>query len=246
MNNIKIYSLLLKHSKEFLILKNKEGLWELPGGTFNLKDESYQFKVATEIENLVPTVEPIRLYYSNFMTLYKEKNLEIFKQQLEISEYARYINLNEDSCKFIDLRSFLKEPNKVHSNKTLLDCILKFYKLKDTPAVIEDGWKETTQSYELKYKGKPLSEKYSPSFRQVWLLDVQCSDAPKELNREVEYIWESWSLGNDFYYKKFTLKDLKLEYEEDLPLITKYILEEIHNRDLSIKDEDQILIHWWW
>ena len=244
-----IYALLTDHNQEFLVIKNGAGSWQLPGGYLDVNSDSIlQLEVVDKINEIIPKNDGYKIgfHYPEYSSKYEEGNIIIFHQQLMIEDYSYKINLEEETSKFVTLREFLKESNKIHTNETIISVYKDFYKLKDSQSIIEEGWSDKTSSYHHKWNDTPNPKDVNPALKQVWVLDLQWSDCPEELEREAKYIWQSWSLGNDHCYKEFTLEDLKSDYSTDLPLINKYISEQIEFRNLDIKEKEQILIHWWW
>lgn len=244
-----IYSLLTNHNQEFLVIKNEAGSWQLPGGCLAINSDSIlQIEVVDKINETIPKDDgdKISIHYPEYISKYEEDDVIIFHQQLMIEDYSDKINLEEETGKFVTLQEFLKESNKIHTNETINSVYKDFYKLKDSQSIIEEGWSNKTSSYHHKWNDTPNPKDVEPALKQVWVLDLQWSDCPKELEREAKYMWESWNLGNNHCYKDFTLKELKSAYSTDLPLIIKYISEQIEIRNLDIKEKDQILIHWWW
>ena len=69
--------------------------------------------------------------------------------------------------------------------------------------------------------------------KSVIVMDVQWSDCPEDVVKEVKQLWGDYDHGNDYYYQKFDV----LESYEDYPLIAKY---------LESKGILECLIHWWW
>lgn len=244
-----IYALLTNHNQEFLIVKNEVGSWQLPGGYLDINPKDIiQLEIPDKINKTIPKDEGTRisLYYPEYSTKYEEGSTIIFHQKLMVEDYSYKINLEEETSKFVSLQEFLKESDKIHKNETITSVYKDFYKLKDSQSIIEDGWNDKTSSYHHKWHDTPNPDNVDQALKQVWVLDLQWSNCPEELEREAKYIWECWSLSNDYCYKQFTLKDLKLEHSLDLPLINKYILEQIEVRNLDIKEDENILIHWWW
>ena len=244
-----IYALLTDHNEEFLVIKNEVGSWQLPGGHLDVNPNGIlQLEIVDKINEIIPKNDGynIGFHYPEYSSKYEEGNIIIFHQQLMIEDYSYKINLEEETSKFVTLREFLKESNKIHTNETIISVYKDFYKLKDSQSIIEEGWSDKTSSYHHKWNDTPNPKDVNPALKQVWVLDLQWSDCPEELEREAKYIWQSWSLGNDHCYKQFTLEDLKSDYSTDLPLINKYISEQIEFRNLDIKEKEQILIHWWW
>lgn len=244
-----IYALLTDHNQEFLVIKNEVGSWQLPGGHLDVNPNGIlQLEIVDKINKIIPKNDGYKIgfHYPEYSSKYEEGNIIIFHQQLMIEDYSYKINLEEETSKFVTLQEFLKESNKIHTNETIISVYKDFYKLKDSQSIIEEGWSDKTSSYHHKWNDTPNPIDVNPALKQVWVLDLQWSDCPEELQREAKYIWQSWSLGNDHCYKQFTLEDLKSDYSTDLPLINKYISEQIEIRNLDIKEKEQVLIHWWW
>lgn len=107
------------------------------------------------------------------------------------------------------------------------------------------NWSGKTTSFHHKWFDTPNPEGVDQAFRQVYLLDVQWSDCPIEVEREVRELWKDFSLGNDHSIVKWSKSDL-LEWEDSYPVIIQYIREQIEKRNLQIGDDELILIHWWW
>ncbi len=100
-------------------------------------------------------------------------------------------------------------------------------------------WSGVTTAYPHKHDpSAPLPADTQKALHKVWLLDVQWSDCPVEVEAEVQQMWRDYSLANDHSVIKTTLCDLLDEH----PLIAKFILEQ----EPSIGHDEKIFIHWWW
>lgn len=81
------------------------------------------------------------------------------------------------------------------------------------------------------------------SVRSVKLFDVQWSDCPVEIEEIVEKMWQDYELGNDHYHLTFKgFDDLKemMSDEVDFELVKEYL------QTKGVKDNDEVIIHWWW
>jgi len=73
-----------------------------------------------------------------------------------------------------------------------------------------------------------------PALSQVWLLEAQWSDIPKDVQDEVKKIWRENNYGNDYYYFVW---DKIWDDDEQYPALAKY---------LSERNVTKCLIHYWW
>ncbi len=122
-------------------------------------------------------------------------------------------------------------------------------------------WSGITSSYHHKWNKTPNPPDTEAGLRKVWFLDAQWSTCPIEVENQVKDLWRLLSLGNDHYMIKTSLEDLT-EYEEDdveveawddaqskwstKRLRTNAILQWLREQAPDIKDDEQIVIHWWW
>lgn len=89
-------------------------------------------------------------------------------------------------------------------------------------------------SYSSKWDKEPDGES---SVYKVWFFDVQWSDCPDEVQDEVRHAWSAYELGNDKYIIKRELDD---ELFEDYPLIYMWL------KHKGVKENEKVIIHWWW
>jgi hypothetical protein len=73
----------------------------------------------------------------------------------------------------------------------------------------------------------------TPALHTATVLEAQWSDCPEDVYEEVVQMWQNFELGNDFSYVTWDA-----EFEEDYPIIAKYIAD--HNVT------GECLIHFWW
>lgn len=104
------------------------------------------------------------------------------------------------------------------------------------------------------------------ALRKNWVLDVQWSDCPKEVEDEVKQLWLYFELGNDNYVLIRSISDF-IEMEEDGQMLEEWVDEDPNNpekewgwikvpaafpnlkkylREGGIKDDEEVWIHWWW
>ncbi len=131
--------------------------------------------------------------------------------------------------------------------------------MKDTSEKIV--WSGKTTSYHHKWNDTPNPPDVEAGFRKVWFLDAQWSTCPVEVEGQVKDLWRLNGLGNDRYVLRTSITDL-LEYEIDkcdveqwdsanikwqkVKLKTNAIVQWIKEQAPEIKDDELILIHWWW
>lgn len=82
------------------------------------------------------------------------------------------------------------------------------------------------------WKEKDISE-VNDCIQSVTLFDVQWSNCPVEVEKEVIRLWQDRELDNDHCYFKWGHKDDANEY----PIIDEY---------LKSRGITKCLIHWWW
>jgi hypothetical protein len=75
------------------------------------------------------------------------------------------------------------------------------------------------------------------SVYKVWFFDVQWSDCPEEVEKEVIKAWRSYELGNDQYILK---KSLDEELFEEMPCVYYWL------KHKGVQDNEEVIIHWWW
>ena len=120
--------------------------------------------------------------------------------------------------------------------KVLLDTPTITDKLKGTDdmegflALI--GTKDT--SYASKWDRKPDGKN---SVQKVWFFDVQWSDCPEEVEKEVRHMWRDYELGNDHFMVK---RELDEELFEAYPMIYMWL------KHKGVQEGEQAIIHWWW
>lgn len=90
----------------------------------------------------------------------------------------------------------------------------------------------------------PVDQKYhsanpKDSIRKIWFFDVQWSDCPNFVEKEVRKLWADHELGNDgFIYKynpKYNKEFLSIEYP--------YIYGWFKHKGV---ENEEVVIHWWW
>lgn len=75
------------------------------------------------------------------------------------------------------------------------------------------------------------------SVRKITYFDVQWSDCPKEVEKEVAMIWKDHELGNDNYIYKTCLDE---ELFKEYPRVYYWL------KYNGVKDNEDVIIHWWW
>lgn len=78
------------------------------------------------------------------------------------------------------------------------------------------------------YKGP-----FKSSIQNKIIFEVQWSDCPVEVEKEVKKLWSDYELGNDHSYINWESE----EQGQDYPIIDEY---------LKSKNITECLIHWWW
>lgn len=77
------------------------------------------------------------------------------------------------------------------------------------------------------------------SVREQWVLDVQWSDCPIEVEEEVQRAWDEMELGNDNHMFKHHVGDRE-RFPDMYPLISAWCR---HN---GVPDGEYVWVHWWW
>lgn len=83
--------------------------------------------------------------------------------------------------------------------------------------------------------GTVLPEK--ESVYKVWYFDVQWSDCPKTVEKEVVSLWQDMEFGNDHYMYK---TDVDEELFEQYPCIYFWL------KHKGVQDTEKVIVHWWW
>ena len=97
------------------------------------------------------------------------------------------------------------------------------------------------------------------ALRKILFLDVKWTNCPIEVEDQVRDLWRLHELGNDNYILKESIESL-IEYEtnnvmveqwdnkeikyKEVPLKTDAIVQYL--REQGVKDDEQVIIHWWW
>ena len=76
------------------------------------------------------------------------------------------------------------------------------------------------------------------SVRQQWVLAVQWSDCPVEVEEEVRQAWTDYELGNDNYFFMHTVGGFK--GDDKYPLVSEWCR---HN---GVPDGESVWVSWWW
>lgn len=108
------------------------------------------------------------------------------------------------------------------------------------PVVTE--WSGRTTSYSHKFDDwatKPADDS-SAIIRPIFL-DVQWSDCPVEVEREVVAMWRNHELWNDVCIVKTTIDDLEDDGDSTV-CIRRFIKERVP----EVENNELIIIHWWW
>lgn len=144
----------------------------------------------------------------------------------------------------------------------LIDCILV------TPDSVDDirAWKDNIQCLEQLRDALPIEDEYSEekaeasfkrdldkssettgsrcnipeapnSVSKVYFFDVQWSDCPIFVYEEVRQIWIDYDLGNDYYIYKTQLDS---ELLESYPRVYSWL------KHKGVKEDERVIIHWWW
>ena len=122
-------------------------------------------------------------------------------------------------------------------------------------------WSGITSSYHHKWNTTPNPPDTEAGFRKVWYLDAQWSTCPIEVENQVKDLWRLHELGNDRYMIKSSIERLLEDGAGDVDveqwdnenskwskgiLKTDAIVQWIREQAPEIKDDELILIHWWW
>lgn len=72
------------------------------------------------------------------------------------------------------------------------------------------------------------------------VFDAQTFECPKEVEDDVRKVWADNEFGNDYYYLSTSIEALEEEGNGDY----KHLV--AHLRNEGLKDDEEILLHWWW
>lgn len=122
-------------------------------------------------------------------------------------------------------------------------------------------WSGKTSSYHHKWNDTPNPSDTKEGLRKEWYLDAQWSTCPIEVENQVKDLWRLLELGNDHYLIKTSIEDL-LEQEANecdveqwddvkskwgkVKLKTNAIVQWIREQAPEMKNDEFIVIHWWW
>lgn len=123
--------------------------------------------------------------------------------------------------------------------------------LLDTPTIEDESPKDLSMegSMELfldKIKGEKTTSQHpvdgtkieaSNSVYKKWYFDVQWSDCPTYVEKEVREAWGDYELGNDRYIWRTTLDE---ELFADYPRVYLWL------KHKGVPDGEEVIIHWWW
>ena len=100
-------------------------------------------------------------------------------------------------------------------------------------------WSGRTTAYPHKRNPKILLSDDTPKgVRKQFVLDVQWTTTPIEVEEQVQELWQHFELGNDSYILKLTIEGL--QEHENTDAIVQYL------RENGVGEDDQVWIHWWW
>jgi len=102
---------------------------------------------------------------------------------------------------------------------------------------------KTTAYHHKHYPNDPIPEDTPKSLSKVFYLDVQWSDCPVEVEKDVKKLWKSYNLGNDYYFLKLSIKDL-VDMTFDKNLTLDYLIQYL--REQNLPENEKVIIHWWW
>lgn len=85
--------------------------------------------------------------------------------------------------------------------------------------------------------GSPNETQGNPSVTKKWFFDVQWSDCPELIEKEVKQIWRNQELGNDNYIWKTVV---------DVELFTEYPRVYFWLKHNGVPENEDVIIHWWW
>ena len=120
-------------------------------------------------------------------------------------------------------------------------------------------WSGRTTLHKHKFNGwedKLVFETDNKALKTVKFLDVQWSICPIEVEDQVIDLWGLYEIGNDRFIIRTSINDL-IELNNDIE-IRKWINNNWVNiklktdaiiqylREQNLKDDEQIIIHWWW
>lgn len=117
-----------------------------------------------------------------------------------------------------------------------------------------------TSSYHHKWNDTPNPMGVTKGLREVKWLDAQWSDCPIEVEDAVKRMWQSFELGNNDYFFRISLKDIKSYLEADdeevderidgewvkVPLNPLPIAQYILSVYPDIDEDEKVYVHWWW
>lgn len=122
-------------------------------------------------------------------------------------------------------------------------------------------WSGITSSYHHKWNKTPNPPDTEAGLRKVWFLDAQWSTCPIEVENQVKDLWRIEELGNDKYLIKTSIERLvEQEIEEydveqwdneaskwkKVKLKTNAIVQWIREQAPEMKEDELVIIHWWW
>lgn len=112
----------------------------------------------------------------------------------------------------------IKDPYDIEDMDKFLDDIKNDEKTKDAPL-----------------DGTVIPE--SNSVYKIWFFDVQWSDCPKSVEKEVVSAWHLRELGNDDYMWQVNLDE---ELFEEYPRTYFWL------KHKGVPENEKVVIHWWW
>ena len=93
----------------------------------------------------------------------------------------------------------------------------------------------------LKHKGEGWEESKGAGeecIQQKTIFEVQWTNCPVEVEKEVKQLWSDRELGNDNSYASWDMEETNAESENRYPLIQAFL----ESKGVT----GSILIHWWW
>jgi hypothetical protein len=90
------------------------------------------------------------------------------------------------------------------------------------------------------WKDHVVNDMNKKGVRKVNLLDVQWSTCPIEVEKQVKELWIAHRLGNDNSIIETSIHELETEEETKTDAIVQYLKEQ------GIKENEEVIIYWWW
>lgn len=146
--------------------------------------------------------------------------------------FIECIKVTPDTVKYID--KWKENIDLVEDSLLNTPTIQDPYDIEDMEKFLQDI-KEEKKTKDAPLDGTVIEE--SNSVYKIWFFDVQWSDCPESVEKEVISAWNVNELGNDNYIWKIKFNE---DFFKEYPRIYFWL------KHKGVAENEEVIIHWWW